>query len=149
MQRHWVVVLLPSPTESRSSTSAKLAIMWNRGVNLGRSQKAATRKNTLRQSNLCRHQKSRWVRCRVVDTSIRLRRDLPHGSVSRIGLSRPTNGWRTGAAPGATKCLSGQFLPRALKARGRRLACVSLPAVSGEPSWSVTCEKWKDANSRN
>ena len=61
----------------------------------------------------------------------------------------PTNGWRTGAAPGATKCLSGQFLSRALQARGGRLACVSSPDMSEEPSWSVTCEKWKDANSRN
>ena len=74
-------------------------------------------------------------------------RELPHGSVSRIGLSRPTNGWRTGAAPDATKCLSGQFLSRALQARVRRMACVSSSAVSGEPSWSVTCEKWQDANS--
>ena len=49
---------------------------------------------------------------------------------------------------GATKCLSGQFLSRALQARGRRLACIS-PDMSGEPSWSVTCEKWKVANSWN
>ena len=35
MQRHWVVVLLPSPSECRSSTSAKLAIMWNRGASSG------------------------------------------------------------------------------------------------------------------
>ena len=89
------------------------------------------------------------MRCRVVDTSIRWRRDLPHGSVNRIGLSRPMNGWRTGAAPDATKCFSGQFLSRALQARVRRMACVSSSAVSGEPSWSVTCEKWKDANSWN
>ena len=89
MQRHWVVVLLPSPTESRSSTSAKLAVLWNRSASLGRSQKAAMRRSVLSQGNLCRHQKSRWVRCRVVDTLIRLRRDVPHGSVSRIGLSRP------------------------------------------------------------
>ena len=27
--------------------------------------------------------------------------------------------------------------------------CVSSPDMSGEPSWSVTCEKWKDANSWN
>ena len=119
------------------------------------------RRSALSQSNLCRHQKSRWVRCRVVDTLIRL---------SRIGHSRPrvsvpccltsmtrsqrtcsravrghnsTNGWRTGAAPGATKCLCGQFLSRALQARGSRLARVSSPDISGEPSWSVTCEKWK------
>ena len=57
-----------------------------------------------------------------------------------------TNGWRTGAAPGATKCLSGQFLSRALQARVRRMACVASSAVPGEPSWSVTCDKWKDAN---
>ena len=41
-QRYSLIVLLPSPTESRSSTSAKLAIMWNRGASLGRSKKAAT-----------------------------------------------------------------------------------------------------------
>ena len=29
-------------------------------------------------------------------------------------FSRPTNGWRTGAAPDATKCLSGQFSSRVL-----------------------------------
>ena len=58
-------------------------------------------------------------------------------------LSRPTNGWKTGAVPGATKCLSGQFLSRTL------LACVSLPDMSEEPCWSVTREKWKNANSRN
>ena len=77
----------------------------------------------------------------IVDTSIRLRRDLLHGSVSRIGLSRTTNGWRTGAAPGATKCLSGQFSSRALQAGVRPMPCVSSPDMSGEPSWSVTCEK--------
>ena len=32
-------------------------------------------------------------------------------------------------------------------ARVRRMACVSSSAMSGEPSWSMTCEKWKDANS--
>ena len=72
--------------------------------------------------------------CRVVDTTLRLKRNLPHGSVSRIGLSRPTNGWRTGAAPGATKCLSGQFLSRTLQARRILLACVSLPDMTVEPS---------------
>ena len=61
----------------------------------------------------------------------------------------PTNGWRTGATPDATKCFSGQFSSRALQARVRQLACVSSPDMSEEPSWSVTCEKWKDANSRN
>ena len=75
-----------------------------------------------------------------------LEEDLPHGSVSMVGLSRPTNGWRTVAAPDATKCLSWQFLSRALQARVRRMACVSSPDMSGEPSWSVTCENWKDAN---
>ena len=77
----------------------------------------------------------------------------PMGAVSSCGHvdqpDRPTNGWRTGAAPDATKCLSGQFLSRALQARVRRMACVSSPETSGEPSWSATCEKWKDANSRN
>ena len=34
----------------------------------------------------------------------------------------------------ATKCLSGQFLSRALQARPRRLACVSSPDMSEEPS---------------
>ena len=69
---------------------------------------------------------------------------MPHGSVSRIGLSRPTNGWRTGVAPGATKCLSGQFVSRALQARVGLQACVSSPDMSGEPSWSVTDElKWR------
>ena len=77
---------------------------------------------------------------------VEFRRDLPHGSVSRISVARSQ---RTGAALGATKCLSGQFLSRALQARVRRMACVSSSAVSGETSWSVTCEKWKDANSWN
>ena len=40
-------------------------------------------------------------------------------------------------------------LVTALQARVRRMACVSSSAVSGEPSWSVTCEQWKDANSWN
>ena len=60
---------------------------------------------------------------------------------------QPRRAWA--AAPGATKCLSGQFLSRALQARVRRMACVSSSAVSEEPSWSVTREKWKNANSRN
>ena len=38
---------------------------------------------------------------------------------------------------------------RALQERVRRMACVSSPDMSGESSWSVTCEKWKDANSWN
>ena len=70
-----------------SSTSVKLAVTWIRSASLGRSQKAATQRSALSLSNLCRHQKSRWVRCRVVDMSTSLRRDLPHGSVSRIDLS--------------------------------------------------------------
>ena len=52
-------VLSPSPTESRSRTSAKLDIMWNRGTSLDRNQKAAMRRIVLSQSNMCRHQKSR------------------------------------------------------------------------------------------
>ena len=131
----------------RSRAGAMLTIMWKRSACLGRSQKDAMRRSALSLGNLCRHQKSRWVRCRVGDTSIRLRRNLPHGSVSGIDLSRPTNGWRTGAAPDATKCLSGQFLSRALQAWVRRMVCVSSLDMSGEPSWSVTCEKWKDASS--
>ena len=115
----------------------------------GSKPEGCMRRSVLSQSNLCRHQKSLWVRCRVVDTSISLRRDLPHGSVSRIGLSRPTNGFRTGAAPDGKKCLIGQFLSRALQARVRRMPYVSSSAMSEEPSWSVTREKWKNANSRN
>ena len=52
------VVLLPSPTESRSSTSAMPTVMQNRSASLGRSQKAAMRRSVLSQCNLCRHQKS-------------------------------------------------------------------------------------------
>ena len=57
--------------------------------------------------------------------------DLPHGSVSRIDLSRPTNGGRTRAAPDATKCLSGQFSSRALQAGVRLQACVSSKNLPG------------------
>ena len=66
---------------------------YEAGYHLGRSQKVATQRSALSLSNL-----------------FLLRKDLLHGSVSRIiGLSRPTNGWRTGAAPDATKFLSRQF----------------------------------------
>ena len=41
----------------------------------------------------------------------------------------------------------GSFCHGPLQARVRRMACVSSSAVSGEPSWSVTCKKWKDAHS--
>ena len=72
--------------------------------------------------------------------------------VSTTGSSATRNSARiclTSVAPDATKCLSEQFLSRALQARVRRLACVSSLDMSEEPSWSVTCEKWKSANSRN
>ena len=106
------------------------------------------RRSALSQSNLCRHQKSRWVRCRVVDTSIRLRRDLPHGSVNRIGLARPTNGWRTSRAR-CDEMSQWAVLVTGTPDTGKTDGVRLLVPLSGEPSWSVTCEKWKDSNSRN
>ena len=68
----------------------------------------------------------------------------PEDAVSSCGHVDPleerlaTNGWRTLAAPDATKRLSGQFLSWALQARVRRKARVFTSAVSVERSCSVT-----------
>ena len=126
----WVVVLLPSPAESRSSTSAKPEGCHAK-EHAEPKQPVQAPEEPMGVVSSCGH----------VDP-------LEERFASWIGqqnrpFPRPMNGWRTESAPDATKCLSGQLLSRAL------LACVSSSAVSGDPSWSMTCEKWKNANSRN
>ena len=111
---------------SRLSISFEAGNHVESGAQVWIDQKAAMRRITLRQSTCARARKAR-VRCRVSETSIRLRRNLLHGG-QQDRLRPSTNGWRTGTAPGATQSQC------AVLVTGRLQACISSPDMSGEPS---------------